>query len=315
LQDVPDTFSSLKPFIPAGTLGDPEKSHAYCLPDFLNGPYPLQVFRTLNRASPCLRNQFCASSPGADIPAQTQAFGGCYCDSDCAGNGDCCVDAVNCYFRQGASYIRGSELFTESDCVGGLLDCNGRCFGDWAFTVVGDGICDNGIRTIDLNCASGRFEFMFDNGDCGCPSGQFIGCSGTCEDSRRKGSCTCESLGPAVATRDCTNICAPLVPKIFCSGTTDFDLDCATVYSLVPGATSLTEATSRVCSVLPPGCTVPIPAFVGDHVCDLDPVYNTQLCAYDGGDCCPASCLTFAHTAEEVARCGSAGYNCLDPNP
>jgi hypothetical protein len=53
-------------------------------------------------------------------------------------------------------------------------------------------------------------------------------------------------------------------------------------------------------------CMVPKPHWVGDGFCDTSE-YNTFECGYDGGDCCPESCVS-----GEI-ECGSNGYDCRDP--
>jgi hypothetical protein len=56
-------------------------------------------------------------------------------------------------------------------------------------------------------------------------------------------------------------------------------------------------------------CTASPLSYVGDGWCDKSGGFNTAGgCAWDGGDCCPDSCLSVTYT------CGSNGYQCLDPN-
>lgn len=54
--------------------------------------------------------------------------------------------------------------------------------------------------------------------------------------------------------------------------------------------------------------------FLGDGICheNLPGCYNTEICGFDGGDCCPDKCSTpednrYGH------ECGSEGYFCRDP--
>ncbi|CAM9580899.1 unnamed protein product [Chrysoparadoxa australica] len=56
-------------------------------------------------------------------------------------------------------------------------------------------------------------------------------------------------------------------------------------------------------------CCVPLSDWIADGYCDGD-LYNTEACAWDGGDCCPWTC------PREWRRqgCGSFGYDCKDPN-
>ncbi|CBN76441.1 conserved unknown protein [Ectocarpus siliculosus] len=43
-------------------------------------------------------------------------------------------------------------------------------------------------------------------------------------------------------------------------------------------------------------------------------LYNIQDCGYDGGDCCPCTCLgRWDREKDSDYACGSSGYHCLDP--
>jgi hypothetical protein len=53
----------------------------------------------------------------------------------------------------------------------------------------------------------------------------------------------------------------------------------------------------------PTGCKVSHPEMLGDGNCDGGD-YNTELCNYDGGDCCAADCRNAMH------ECGMSGYQC-----
>ncbi len=50
------------------------------------------------------------------------------------------------------------------------------------------------------------------------------------------------------------------------------------------------------------------PSYIGDGVCHefIDGCYNTAICGYDGGDCCPETCKN----STEFVGCGSDGYFC-----
>ena len=55
--------------------------------------------------------------------------------------------------------------------------------------------------------------------------------------------------------------------------------------------------------------------FIGDGVCDHwtaggNNCYNTEICGFDGGDCCEDKC---ENGSESWAQCGSNGYYCADP--
>ena len=69
-----------------------------------------------------------------------------------------------------------------------------------------------------------------------------------------------------------------------------------------------------------PDCCVPNPRFIGDGACDPDAPYNTEVCGYDGGDCCHGTC-----NANSAFRCtttvgsdleeyGPFGFYCKDPS-
>ena len=62
-------------------------------------------------------------------------------------------------------------------------------------------------------------------------------------------------------------------------------------------------------SVLPEGCVVDSPGYVGDGWCDPVAPYNTAACNWDDGDCCECTCQEGGFNP-----CGSNGYNCLDPD-
>jgi V8-like Glu-specific endopeptidase len=56
-------------------------------------------------------------------------------------------------------------------------------------------------------------------------------------------------------------------------------------------------------------CRVATPGWIADGYCDSSGGYNTEECAYDGGDCCPQSCVSTSSYS-----CGvSSSYVCLDP--
>ena len=48
--------------------------------------------------------------------------------------------------------------------------------------------------------------------------------------------------------------------------------------------------------------------YVGDGWCDSG-TNNTEVCGFDGGDCCESTC-----DPDAAYACGSAGYECADPN-
>ena len=52
-------------------------------------------------------------------------------------------------------------------------------------------------------------------------------------------------------------------------------------------------------------------SYIGDGIChdSLPGCYNTEVCGYDGGDCCPDTCTSKSSYKE----CGTDGYACRDP--
>lgn len=62
-------------------------------------------------------------------------------------------------------------------------------------------------------------------------------------------------------------------------------------------------------TTVPAGCNVPHPNWIGDGYCDSYGNYNTEACAWDGGDCCPSTCSNTA-----PYPCGSNAWDCVDPN-
>eukprot|EP00298_Acanthocystis_sp_HF-20_P017654 c21797_g1_i1.p1 GENE.c21797_g1_i1~~c21797_g1_i1.p1 ORF type:complete len:624 (-),score=186.95 c21797_g1_i1:35-1906(-) len=59
----------------------------------------------------------------------------------------------------------------------------------------------------------------------------------------------------------------------------------------------------------PSGCDAN-PLRLGDGHCDND--FNTAVCRYDGGDCCPQTCVEGTRPENSFYACGSGGYNCTD---
>lgn len=54
-------------------------------------------------------------------------------------------------------------------------------------------------------------------------------------------------------------------------------------------------------------CDIPYFMWVGDGYCDS--VANNPECNYDGGDCCPQTCVATQW------ECGTySSYNCIDPD-
>ena len=53
--------------------------------------------------------------------------------------------------------------------------------------------------------------------------------------------------------------------------------------------------------------------WLGDGVChdNMEGCYNTEICEYDGGDCCDDTC--FVTSASSYMECGHDGYACKDP--
>eukprot|EP00591_Stephanopyxis_turris_P005180 CAMPEP_0195519674 /NCGR_PEP_ID=MMETSP0794_2-20130614/15243_1 /TAXON_ID=515487 /ORGANISM="Stephanopyxis turris, Strain CCMP 815" /LENGTH=180 /DNA_ID=CAMNT_0040648865 /DNA_START=141 /DNA_END=680 /DNA_ORIENTATION=- len=56
-------------------------------------------------------------------------------------------------------------------------------------------------------------------------------------------------------------------------------------------------------------CSVEGSSYLGDGYCDAVGDYNTDVCGWDGGDCCSSSCVD-----GDVYACGDYGYTCLDPD-
>ncbi|CAM9500539.1 unnamed protein product [Phaeothamnion confervicola] len=56
-------------------------------------------------------------------------------------------------------------------------------------------------------------------------------------------------------------------------------------------------------------CNAEYPEWIGDGGCDPNDAYNNEACDWDGGDCCPDTCVST--TAFE---CGTVVYDCKDPS-
>jgi len=54
------------------------------------------------------------------------------------------------------------------------------------------------------------------------------------------------------------------------------------------------------------------PSFIGDGVChdNMHGCYNTEICNWDGGDCCEDKCVG----KSDYVECGHDGFACRDPN-
>jgi hypothetical protein len=59
--------------------------------------------------------------------------------------------------------------------------------------------------------------------------------------------------------------------------------------------------TLDTCDVIDTSC---IASYIGDGWCDLE--NNNNCCDYDGGDCCPDTCI------DDIYECGVAGYRCCE---
>ena len=58
-------------------------------------------------------------------------------------------------------------------------------------------------------------------------------------------------------------------------------------------------------------CDVGYPEYIADGYCDYDVYFamNTEACAWDGGDCCNATCQSAEYNCGEYSS-----YVCLDPD-
>ena len=58
------------------------------------------------------------------------------------------------------------------------------------------------------------------------------------------------------------------------------------------------------------GCAVPETSWLNDGYCDTldESGYNTEVCGWDGGDCCYDTC------EDGLYSCGVIGYYCRDPD-
>jgi len=64
-----------------------------------------------------------------------------------------------------------------------------------------------------------------------------------------------------------------------------------------------------------PGCCVEEPNYLGDGACDPWEPYNTEVCGFDLGDCCPDTCnedSPYGCHTKEGADYGPFGFFCLD---
>eukprot|EP01041_Mallomonas_annulata_P006560 gene6560-13264_t len=77
--------------------------------------------------------------------------------------------------------------------------------------------------------------------------------------------------------------------------------------TIMPSKTLKPAATP---TAAPVKCIIPDSTYIGDGYCDYYAPYNTAACKYDGGDCCPQTCVPKTYT------CGNAapyGFVCLNP--
>ena len=54
---------------------------------------------------------------------------------------------------------------------------------------------------------------------------------------------------------------------------------------------AISELSAEERHLLPVGCIVSQPTWIGDGYCDKSGNYNTAECNWDGGDCCPETCV------------------------
>lgn len=117
-----------------------------------------------------------------------QSDDACYCDDNCFGFGDCCEDICNdC--QDLASCGGGGTTGGGGACgAGEIEDCDGLCAPS---SYLGDGFCDEGLFSSNLNCAA----LNFDEGDCGsggCSSFEVSNCNGGCTTATWLGDGFCD---------------------------------------------------------------------------------------------------------------------------
>ena len=191
------------------------------------------------------------------------------CSSDCL-----TLDNTGC-----AAPMCGDDILNADEV------CDGESFGELSCTELGfeagDLIC---TETCDL-----EFTTCFNPSECTCPSG-WSG-DGICDFD-------CNTIECGWDTGDCcASTCAP--DASFACGS--YGYDCRD-----PNACENTGECEEPDPGGPDadGCTQD---WLQDGYCDAD--NNSEACAFDGGDCCPSTCLP-----DLAYDCGAAGWDCTDPN-
>jgi hypothetical protein len=227
---------------------------------------------------------------------------------------------------------------TTGDCPEGIVDCDGNCITRFYRRYIGDGVCDEGDRGMNWNCASNQFT-SFDGGDCSesaCPGG-ICPTSVTCPNQNDisqlnlgispTGEFTYDE-NALVSIIDCDGNCAPAQALLdnHCDNGVDgstINLDCP-VTDILPPSTitallnlpilqdlnfdaSVLDNDRGMCVDTDLGACTVSHNRIGDGICDSDASYNSEDCHWDGGDCCYNTCRPSFY------NCNVDVMDCQDP--
>ena len=178
----------------------------------------------------------------------------------------------------------------------------------------GDGYCDINAFNNDNHLNSARCQW--DGGDC-CPST----CSGECshwvydcqdpEASDVGESSACRAPNPAwLADGYCDQ--SFLDSDVYNSDACAWDggdccaETCVSGEFTCGGSTYVCLDPDVLANRTDESCNIDQPSYLGDGWCDGGD-FNTEGCAWDGGDCCEETCT------DDAYLCGVSSYNCLNP--
>ena len=225
-----------------------------------------------------------------------------YCDSDLNNaecgydGGDCCRCTCRRYgynsgcglygydcIDPGAPLECGTDSPTPSPTISGYPECTGT--GNW----LGDGMCDSSLN--NLECG-------WDGGDCcRCTCIPFYySCSNFyCLDPSAPINCATNSPASSPSNSIYDDIYYPYhnpysTPTMTSSSSTESYSD-----DTISSRSSKGDGDE---------CHEPV-WLISDGECTA--ATNTEVCGWDGGDCCECTCVDGSYT------CGESGYDCLDP--
>ena len=258
----------------------------------------------------CLDPDATDHAPGNCSVAFFEYLGDSYCDYNGGYNvaacgwdgGDCCLYTCT-----------ESDTVEETvySCGDGGYDCkdNTTCVVDF-YSWLGDGYCDTGAENTRL-C-------MWDGGDCCVDSCEI---SDTYDCSSASASSCMDPDFAVVTTMGTTSMCGVSYPSYLgdghCDNTNEYNTmmcgwdlgDCCEDSCVSSASYTCGNYTFACRDPAYSTCSVAGSDYLNDGYCDSVGDYNTDVCGWDGGDCCASTC-----TDSVDYNCGDFGFTCLDPN-